>query len=391
MSTAVRNNKKIETNGGGKEKEKDLNVLVEKLAISSTTSRPNSTKKKFDDLPKRGPIFEKELGKTSLTIFECMSDLGYFTWTPKKGSSYKSLADVSCQEVRDQINFNGKPDQLVPISSMRLPQTFRSLPPQEYHNKFPFGQIDIACLHGASSHHRGLNFIADHDGGGVDFALGGSTLEMLATKDAASSPFFVTCVPGTNKNTILVVKRKEYVQNLSDVGFQFERLVTGKRMEDRLPVEFTEHMHLMKVDGRYNVLFRAETDAVKDGEPIEVKASNPRYWGTKVMFQMISSGSPKLCHGVKGRGTLTRVDLKDLSDVSRTAIGSGRSVSELERNIVDGMDALKSQIEEKHNNNKEEGTVFKLSFAGGQLKLLDVTTRSATALLPPAHIVKELV
>ena len=67
-------------------------------------------------------------------------------------------------------------------------------------------------------------------------------------------------------------------------------------------------MHTMKIGKRWTVLFCAEVDAKDDdGSPVEVKASNPHYWGTKVMFQMISSGSSRLCHGEKSRGALTRV------------------------------------------------------------------------------------
>ena len=125
-------------------------------------------------------------------------------------------------------------------------------------------------------------------------------------------------VPG--KKTILL-KRKEYTQNLADVGFRFERYVTGKLMSDSGgPLEFVEHMHLVKV-GKHKVLFHAEADALTlDGDPVEIKVSNPRYWGTKVMFQMISYGSTKLCHGEKYRGVLSRVTLRSLSSVARDAL-----------------------------------------------------------------------
>jgi hypothetical protein len=39
------------------------------------------------------------------------------------------------------------------------------------------------------------------------------------------------------------------------------------------------------------VLFSADVDAIdKDFALVEVKASNDKYWGTKVMFQVISNG-----------------------------------------------------------------------------------------------------
>lgn len=116
-------------------------------------------------------------------------------------------------------------------------------------------------------------------------------------------PFIAQRIPGTK--SILIAKKKDYEQNLGDFGFQFERHVTVGLM-DTVDFSTVEHMHTMKI-GKRTVLFRAEVDAKDDdGSPVEVKASNPHYWGTKVMFQMISSGSSRLCHGEKSRGALTR-------------------------------------------------------------------------------------
>lgn len=312
--------------------------------------------------------FQKELKRTGFKIFTPLSDHGYFSWKPQ--GSYVSLSSITeTDEIIDNVNLDAKPPELVNVSSLRLPQAFKTLPPQEHSNRFPFGQYDIACLYVASQH-RGVNLNE------VDFAFGGSTLEMLARQDT-SAPYMVTRVPSTK--TIMVVKSKEYVQNFADFGFQFERFVTGLSFADRPDVEFVEHMHLMQV-GPHRVLFRAETDALFDGEPVEVKASNPRFWGTKVMFQMISSGSPKLCHGVKERDMLTRVNLRRLSDISKEA----HSCAVLEKNILDGMRALKAQMV-----NAKDREVFKVSFMEDSLRLQVVNLRSAV-LLPPVHIVKEL-
>jgi len=347
-----------------------------------------------------GRKFQKLLESTPFTIFECVSDLGYFAWVPKAAAAAvgspgsassigRGLADVeSAEEVLSQIDVERRPGDLVDVESLRLPRKFRSLPPQEYSNAYPFGQYDVACLHVASL--RGLDLSK------VDFAFGGSTLEMIATRDARS-PYYAATVPGTAGKCILVAKRKGYVQNFADFGFQFERLVTGGNLDDHPEVEFTEHLHVMRIANRYRVLFRAEADAVdprSDGgdEPVEVKASNPRYWGTKVMFQMISSGSPTLCHGSKrGGNTLVDVTLKDLSQVSHQALkgygGGSASLSDLEDNIVQGMDSLKREM-----GRHEEGEVLKVSFSKGELVLYSSGTRqsSSAALLPSADIVRDL-
>jgi hypothetical protein len=220
--------------------------------------------------------FKDELKKTGFKIFTPHSELGYFSWKPP--GPYTNLSSIATtKRITDNLKLDEKPKELVRTSCLRLPQAFETLPPQEHVNKFPDGHYEIAGLHVASQHRR-VNMDE------VDFAFGGSTLEMLARKDA-SSPYMVTRMSHTG--TILVVKCKECVQNYADFGFQFERLVTGQSFSDRSEVEFVEHLHLMQV-GTHRVLFQAETDAMHDGEPIEVKASNPRYWGTKVMFQMIN-------------------------------------------------------------------------------------------------------
>jgi hypothetical protein len=86
----------------------------------------------------------------------------------------------------------------------------------------------------------------------------------------------------------------------------------------------------MKI-GERTVLFRVEADAKDDeSSPVEVKESNPHYWVTKVMFQMISSGSSKLCHGEKSRGVLTRVTFMSLSTVSKNALENA-NVSSLQK------------------------------------------------------------
>jgi hypothetical protein len=212
----------------------------------------------------------------------------------------------------------------------------------------------------------------------VDFCFGGSTLEMLATKDA-SDPFIVSRVPGTK--CILVAKKKSYTKNLADFGFQFERYVTEGSMMNTKDTSSIEHIHTMKV-GTKTVLFRAEVDAVdENGGPVEIKASNPRYWGTKVMLQMISSGSSKLCHGEKFRGTLTRVSLKNLSSVAATAFQGSRA-GIVEKNILDGMEAIMSQV--------QDDMTYRVCFVNGTLKIVPASSRTFV-LFPSDGVVKSLI
>jgi hypothetical protein len=210
----------------------------------------------------------------------------------------------------------------------------------------------------------------------IDFVFGGSTLEMLAHRDT-SSPYLVTKIPGTS--TILVVKNKDYIQNYADFGFQFQRFVTGKSFSSRQDLFFIEHLHVMKV-GSYHVCFQAEVDALMDDEPVEVTAANSRYWGTKKMFQMISSGSPFLYHGIKNRNVLQSAKLMPLSEVAQKALQNN------ENNILTAMTELKSKLSES-----DGGVVFNVTFSPTKsLCLLPAKSRTSV-ILPSASITRELV
>lgn len=145
-----------------------------------------------------------------------------------------------------------------------------------------------------------------------------------------------------------------------------------------------EHLRIMNV-GAFRVFFHAEVDAVDDidGDPVELKASNPRYWGTKVLFQMISSGSTRLCQGVKDRWSLRGIHIQSLAEVSRTAM-IGRNVSSLEEAILQGMTSLRSQMKDS-----APGEVFRVSFSNRKLQLSRVRGRSGD-ILPTAAVVREL-
>ena len=72
------------------------------------------------------------------------------------------------------------------------------------------------------------------------------------------------------------------MQNYADTGFQFQRLVTGGRIDGRHGHMKHESMQLMRI-GPFNVLFAADVDAVDAaGRVVEIKTGNPRFFGSKV-------------------------------------------------------------------------------------------------------------
>jgi hypothetical protein len=355
--------------------DRTIDQLVNNLSLVNISSNSES-----HDSVKSTDAFRIELEATKLTIFIPISDCGFYGWNPS-GQAYESLSSIqTSNEIRNHIELDKKPTVLFPISQLQLPQLFDiSLEPKAFLNQYPYGQYDIASLHVAAQH-RNVNLNE------MNFVFGGSTLEMLARHDK-SNPYMATRIPNTT-NTILVVKCKEYAQNFSDVGFQFERFVTGMKIEVASEnVEFVEHMHVMQIGSTYKVLFCAETDASDhDGNPVEIKISDPKYWRTKVMFQMISSGSTKLCAGIKRENILTSIKIISLSDVVNIALRY-RNPSLLEENILSGMKALQEQMIDA-----KDGEVYKISFSNdnGELKL-QLTNTADVVLLPPTNIVEELI
>jgi len=194
--------------------------------------------------------------------------------------------------------------------------------------------------------------------------------------EVIDGPFIVQNIPGTR--CIMISKNKEYEQDLGSFGMQFERLVTGRKMEDCSDYVRVEHLHTMTV-GRFSVLFCAEVDAIDGtGSIVEVKASNRRYWNTKVMFQMISSGSSKLCHGEKCKQILTKLLLRNLESVANEALISA-DVKRLEENILNGMDSIRTQV--------SDDFTYKICFGRNGLEL---EREDSIVLFPPRQVTKRL-
>lgn len=351
----------------GKEDD-DLEDLLNTLEVAS---KPNTT----TNDRKANPGFKQALESCPFTIFESIADLGYFGWIPK--GPYKVLSKVdSTKEITDKIDLSTKPNTLVDIKKLNqmLPKRFERLSPQTHMNKYPYSHPYIASLHVAVKY-RGIDL------DDIDFVFGGSTLGTLASNETDdSAQYFATLVPYTKKS-IMVVKIKEYEQDYSVPGFQFERFVTGRKFSDKHDVSLVEHLHIMK-NGKYKVLFSGETDAMNDDGPIEVSTSNPRYWGTKKMFQMLSNGSIGFCAGTKGRGELRHIKVMTLSEVTKDALSTA-AVASLEKNVLQNMDQLKSSLD----GTPKTSSPLELSFKTGKMEL---TLRKHDKLLPSDAVVEKL-
>lgn len=207
-------------------------------------------------------------------------------------------------------------------------------------------------------------------------------MEMLATRNTNNQPFIATLIPGTK--CVMIANRKQYAKNLAQLGFQFERYATGKSMMDTSDTSSTDHIQTMQI-GNKSVLFITEVDAV-DGNSccVEIKTSDPTNWGLRTMFQMMSNGSSKLCHGERDGWAVKNISLKSLSKVAEYSLNhSFFDISSLQTNILDGMDRISSLV-------KDSG-LYKLTFNDKSLEVVPEYDTVQCALLPANNVVEQLI
>lgn len=324
---------------------------------------------------------EEALTKAGFSNFSSVADLGCYVWSPPgrraRGAPYryKSVLKATAEEIRSFTVSNAVPDQVVPVEHLRLPVPFKTdLQKQVVAQKYPYGNIGVAALYHAKS--------CEFDLSTVDFYFGCSALEILSAerktgkKDRA--PYLIMKVPGTN--IIMIRYNLLFGQDYNLPGFQFERLMTGKRLEDRHDVGFTEHVQTMKI-GSYRVLMSAEVDAVDaEGNPAELKLKSGN-GGTKAFFQMVGSGSHSLHKGRNDSGVLTSVQVLQLADLAEE-VALHHDVTSLESKLIRNMERIKEWDRQGY---FDVGKVYRIDF-NPRMELHPVQQ----TLLPPASVVKEV-
>ena len=333
--------------------------------------------------------------------------LGSFSWSPgpsNGGRSLKSFCDVTLQDVigrvvqSDKKNIKAGTGSSAPAvdeaedlverlrslrvvdgdipeinySSLRFPIMFRAdLPAQKFPNRFPNDPGYVVPLYVAAT--RGL---ALKD---VDFLLGGSALEILANRSIDDDCSYLL---QRVKNVIVMAKSKDYVQNYADVGFQFERLVTGAGIGDLHGKIKHENLQVMRI-GTMKVLFSADVDAIDaSGNVVEVKSGNPRYFGSKVMFQMLSSGAQSLVFADKRGSSLNGIIKRTIDELMEEHAQSQRL--RMQRNIVSALTAIKEKSAEI-----SESFPCRLVLTGAEGILLQPRPESES-LLPKVEVVDAL-
>jgi hypothetical protein len=239
---------------------------------------------------------QKELKGSALSLFEPVADLGYFLWNPNLALGYKNLGQIqSAEEIQRQTEtHDAKPPVLVDLMSLPLPMNFVSMDPAGYLVKYPYKMPRVVPLHVAVQH-RGVDLDT------IDFLFHGSAMSWLAKRDNPIHEHLVGVVLPHSKKVVSVSKQREYTQDHTVAGFQFERLVTGKSFTDPHGFESVEHLHVMKV-GNYTILFCAEVDAMMaEGNPVEVLTTHRDSWN-----EILSSISYIVCTVLNLRKGTTR-------------------------------------------------------------------------------------
>lgn len=317
------------------------------------------------------------LTKAGFSRLQFQAGLGFFTWQPPLVRfRYKSIAKATAEEIRSYTKSDVAPSCVVSVGDVRLPVRFQSgLPRQVVVQKYPYANIAVASLFHAKSRCN-----LDE----LDFFLGCSALQILSAENKSGkkdrAPYLVQKVPGTNMIAIRYCLM--FGQDYSVPGFQFERLMTGKRVTDLHDIGLTEHVQLVKV-GSFRAIMSAEVDAVdRDGNPVEIKLiKKSGHGGIKTFFQMVGSGSLTLRKGRNDGGMLTRVSDLHLEDIA-ARVAEYNDAAALESKVICNLERIK---EWDRQGCFDHGKVYRIDF-NPHMEIHPVQQ----SLFPPQVVVKEV-
>jgi len=331
------------------------------------------------------------LNRAGFSSLKSVADLGFVGWHPPPRNNkgvpyrYKSLGKTTAAEIQCYAVCDDQPNAIQCLDDIRsrLPVRFHhNLPRQLVAQRFPYGSIGIAALYHAQQSRNCSDLQS------LDFYFGCSVLEFLSAERKTSrrnrKPFYVMKVPGTDM--IMLRSSLNFVQDYSAIGFQYERLLTGKPLQDRQYEGCTEHVQLMTI-GNHHVLMAAETDAVDStsGDPVELKciSGDPVYGKTKTFFQMVCNGSLTLYQGRRDNVVLKSIQTVRLEEMAEE-LAQHHDITALERKILRNMERLK---EWDRQGCFDQSQVYQIDFNPG-MELHRI--HFLHPLLPPKAVVKKL-
>lgn len=332
------------------------------------------------------------LEQSPFTIFGKVEEVGFFQW--RRATHNKQLKSAKLSDFLDRIKMDENPPQVLPVATLnkQLPLPFARTGSRVYCNKFPFSHASLPPLYYAvKKRAAGLD--------DIDFVFGGSTMSFFVTQPSendgsvstkAYSPpnrrrrqYVAMFVPGTK--AIWVTKHHAHSVNMSDKGYQVERLASGRSIYDENDLDSSEHLQVIDIGPGYRTLVCAVTDGIdSEGNVVEVTHGNPHYWGTSLALQMISSGSAWLYAARKGQGILRSFQRLPLSDII-TRFCSPEDVEEIESRVPAAMRQLRQFADEGL---FDGGKAYSISFKEGEMKL-EETTQTST-MFPPKSVVDDL-
>ena len=200
--------------------------------------------------------------------------------------THKIASEITAEDICRHIHCNIKPANIsFPKLPICIPAT-RKVQKQRMHG-FPSQPGIIPAIVGAK--------ILDVNLKEIDFILGGSAMHMLASKTINKDEEFIA--HRTSYGPVAIVKHKTYMQDWMQIGFMFERIMTGRKAHEMHDGMSTESVHVAQI-GKFNVLFVAECDGCMDNKLVELKAGNHALQNaSKTILQMLASHSSVLIVG----------------------------------------------------------------------------------------------
>ena len=368
-------------------------------------------------------------------MFQPIQDLGFFGWKQQASDTESisnaapvSFATTTMTDIHQRLDLSAKPPALT-TQLRRLPWPIPPpVTPFRVQNRYPGGFPLVVALGVA---HQRTNLSK------VDFCLGGSVLQVLASRRRHGRTYAVTNVPvvahdhDEDHHSVIVVENvSDYSADVANsLGHQFERFMTGYEEENVADndgsittVEHLQIMHLRKIHDAQaqqadttttphadpiRVLLSAETDArhpLTDAL-VEIKTSKRRNWGTKTLFQCLASGSTHLIHGDVSKAertraasgeengatetkAVTKVTMGSLSQLAHASIRSTQQAHQLQDNIWRGLEEIRQGMQ-----GFPHGTVRRLDWnsSQGQWELLEPSLAlNSFDVLPSERLLGEL-
>mmetsp|Transcript_12550 Transcript_12550/g.18440 ORF Transcript_12550/g.18440 Transcript_12550/m.18440 type:complete len:396 (-) Transcript_12550:244-1431(-) len=315
-------------------------------------------------------------------ILNPINDLGYYGWIPD--GDYRPIREVSAPEIKNSICLKRLPRKLDDLQALQktLPRAYEEIEKVLVENKYPYGQTSIASLYVAKEKGLDLN--------DVNFLFGSYTLYALGFGDIDPNGKLVLAkVPETN--ITLITRYKDYTQDYSQLGMQFERIVLGEDVKDPPSLDNVVHLQLMDIVGN-KVLLAGEVDAMDDEEsPVEIKS---RYGNRPlhIILQMISSGCSQLVLGKNdfnsncaGSNQLTRIStlaIRDLATATRKKLLKRRG-----KLIQSRLRWLRNQL---HDLQPDQVQEVRFNKKNGRLNLVTSRDLSIENLFPNKKTILEL-